>query len=249
LRIQQPVETIFKLVHRKPVKSGGKLGEVRRNVGRWAQQRDFGPRRLHLGYKNICKSSKNILPAGLRHASGHVCKFRELTIGKICKSLASFSGHRLQCLGSGPPVSTVFSSLVGQPPMDHYSPMAGETPTASSSGMWDGSTQVGWDRVVAPLSSFAYEGDPGNRNLPQGGPIPELPGRSSPWYKMAPALPDIIRAMLQRKQVSPENINFYLTKLKNLQRYDQAFKKLWALWAKNQPSNMNPPPLFNKSPP
>jgi hypothetical protein len=41
--------------------------------------------------------------------------------------------------------------------------------------------------------------------------------------------------MLQRKQVSHENINFYLKKLKNLDRYGQAFKKLWILWAESQP--------------
>jgi hypothetical protein len=44
---------------------------------------------------------------------------------------------------------------------------------------------------------------------------------------MAPSLSTAIREGLQRKQVPPENIALYLSKLGNLPRYDKAFQCLW----------------------
>ena len=238
------------MVHRKPLKSGGQLGQVRRNVGRWSQQVVFGPRRLHFGYKNIYRSAKNFHVPRFPYGGGHVCQPRKYTIEKICEQVAPFSSNWLQCIGGGPPGPQVCSAPMGQPPLDHHSCMAGETEEASSSSMWHGGPQMGWDCVVAPLSSLAYEGDPNHRNMPQGGAVPQLSGRSSPFYQMAPTLSDIIRTMLQRKQVSHENINFYLKKLKNLDRYGQAFKKLWILWAESQPKNfLAPSAHLGASPP
>jgi hypothetical protein len=45
---------------------------------------------------------------------------------------------------------------------------------------------------------------------------------------VAPSLHFAIREALQRKEVPPENIDLYLKEAKNVQRYDSAFRKLWA---------------------
>jgi hypothetical protein len=48
---------------------------------------------------------------------------------------------------------------------------------------------------------------------------------------LAPSLSDIIRQELQRREVSAENISSYLGRIKSLQRYDKAFRCLWAMSA------------------
>ena len=87
---------------------------------------------------------------------------------------------------------------------------------------------MGWDTVVAPLNSASHQGDPHGFDRPPLGDVPKLPGRGDASYEMAPSLPAIIRQTLQGREVSPENIDLYLSKQKNLGRYDRAFRKLWA---------------------
>ena len=51
---------------------------------------------------------------------------------------------------------------------------------------------------------------------------------------MAPALRDVIREVLERKQISAQAISIYLKQCRSLPRYDSAFKVLWALCAKEK---------------
>jgi hypothetical protein len=46
---------------------------------------------------------------------------------------------------------------------------------------------------------------------------------------MAPSLHSVIRKTLEAKQISAEDIDSYLKDLKSIQRYDSAFKTLWAI--------------------
>ena len=112
-------------------------------------------------------------------------------------------------------------------PLDHNPQMASETFGKPFSHLSDGGSLLGWDCVVAPINSFTRQRDPDHFDHPQVGDVPKLPGRGDAAYEMAPSLFDVIRRALQGKQVSVENIDLYLTKHGNLQRYDRAFRKLW----------------------
>jgi hypothetical protein len=46
---------------------------------------------------------------------------------------------------------------------------------------------------------------------------------------LAPSLFDVVRTVLERKQISPEGVTLYLRKISHLKQYDKAFKKLWTM--------------------
>jgi hypothetical protein len=82
--------------------------------------------------------------------------------------------------------------------------------------------------MVAPTNQAAKQAMPSFGYSPQVGPFHQLPGREDATYKVAPPLSGFIRKMLQAKQVSAENITLYLTGIRSLDRYDKAFRTLWA---------------------
>ena len=96
------------------------------------------------------------------------------------------------------------------------------------SQLFSDGTLLGGDTLVAPINSTPSPTIPGGYDTPQVGDVLQLPRRDDASYKMAPPLCEVIRESLQRKQVSAENISFYLKKLKNLGRYDTSFRQLWA---------------------
>ena len=101
----------------------------------------------------------------------------------------------------------------------------GEQPPGDMS---DRDSILGWDNLVAPCNSIASTGLPGGLDQSQVGSFPKLPGPGHATYEMAPSLSQIVREALQRKQVSPENITLYLSKIKDWKRYEKSFRKLWA---------------------
>ena len=95
--------------------------------------------------------------------------------------------------------------------------------------MPNGGTLLGWDVLVAPVNTITSEELSRSFGSPTVGDVLQLPRRGDAPYEMAPSLRDVIREALQGKEVSPENISLYLSKLGNLQRYDTSFRQLWAL--------------------
>ena len=90
------------------------------------------------------------------------------------------------------------------------------------------STNVGWCSVVAPTSETLRTTDAQDFNTTPLGIIPKLPGRGHASYEVAPTLCNIIRQILEGKQISPENISLYLAKVKKHHSYDKAFRTFWA---------------------
>ena len=107
--------------------------------------------------------------------------------------------------------------------------------------MSHGHTLLGWKCMVAPTNKTALEGYTSPNSETKVGTFSRLPGPKDAPYQRAPPLPDIIRQSMERKQVSSENIRIHLTRIKSLQRYDQAFRKLWAFMVENGTSPLNCP--------
>ena len=91
------------------------------------------------------------------------------------------------------------------------------------------SAPVGSLLMVAPTNQAARQAMPNFGSGPQVGTFHKLPGREDATYKVAPSLSSFIRRMLQAKQVPNENINLYLRGCKSIDRYDKAFRTLWAM--------------------
>ena len=114
------------------------------------------------------------------------------------------------------------------PPLVHNKPMATEAKGKPHLRVPSSSAPMGWMYMVAPTNQAAKQAMPSFGYSPQVGPFHQLPGREDATYKVAPPLSGFIRKMLQTKQVSAENITLYLTDIRSLDRYDKAFRTLWA---------------------
>ena len=62
-------------------------------------------------------------------------------------------------------------------------------------------------------------------------------GRAHALSKMAPSLSDTLRKILERDQIQIHTLQAHLDRVKNLPRYDSAFKLLWGLC---QAQNLDP---------
>ena len=103
--------------------------------------------------------------------------------------------------------------------------------------MFDGGALLGWQCMVAPTSKTAQAANSSGLGATSVGFIHKLPGRTDASYKMAPALSDTIRELLERKQFPAESISLHLARLTQLSRYDHPFKVFWVFCTKN---HMNP---------
>jgi hypothetical protein len=203
----------------------GQLGTLKRNVGGPTQPLVARQRGLHPPATNIFKSSTN-LRTPLNVGSRHVCQPGKFPIKKVHSEVAALAGPGVQCIGLG---FNPNKELLRKPPMDHHSPLAAETSTKSPPQMFNGGALLGWQCMVAPTSKAALQVDPDNKNSPPVGTISELPRGGHAPHPLAPSLFDVVRTVLERKQISPEGVTLYLRKISHLKQYDKAFKKLWTM--------------------
>ena len=106
--------------------------------------------------------------------------------------------------------------MLGKPPMDHYSTMAGKTQEAPPYKMFNSRSLLGWSCMVAPTSQTLGTQNPSDFDQSQVGIIHKLPGEKYATYQMAPTLCAALRFLLERRQVSPQNISLYLKKMEKL---------------------------------
>mgnify|MGYP000381964286 CR=1 FL=1 len=60
------------------------------------------------------------------------------------------------------------------------------------------------------------------------GDVPELLSRINATAQVAPAFRDVVRSLLQQQEVLVEGQNLFLARLGSCQRYDSAFRRLYA---------------------
>lgn len=113
-------------------------------------------------------------------------------------------------------------------PLENFTPLVIKAKRTPSSSMFTGSPLLGWQCMVAPTNKNALQGYTCGNGTTQVGAFSRLPSSTDASYKMAPHLSDIIRQSLEGKQISVENITHHLNSIKSMQRYDKAFKLLWA---------------------
>ena len=140
------------MVSQAPHKFGAKLGKKRGNVGRRYFKVGGGQRRLHPAKVHISKDLWNICDQRLSAKSGLLCKSREYPAPKIYQQMATQPSNIGKCIG-------VQLRRVGhglrQPTMENNFTVAGEIENEPSCEVPDCSTLLGWNCLVAPVSSFA----------------------------------------------------------------------------------------------
>ena len=152
---------------------------------------------------------------------GFVCQYRKSPTPPVCEQMAPSSGLSSKRTGVRP---APLQGGICQPSMDLDPAMAFETETGSSLESFDGGSNVDWHSMVAPVGAPQDARFPCPQDETQVGLIHQLSGEGDATHQMAPSLCDAIKAGLQRKQVSPENIQNHLSHIKNLKTYDAAFK-------------------------
>ena len=119
-------------------------------------------------------------------------------------------------------------------PVAAHSPMAASLVGKSSRNMFHGHSLLGFSQLVAPLSQAAKTWYQGSVGKTVSGDVFRLLGSGDASPQMAPSLLSVIRGSLQRKQVSPEAIDQYLTDQPSLERYNRSFRLLWSMAAKSR---------------
>ena len=114
-----------------------------------------------------------------------------------------------------------------QTPLVRNSKVFGPASVIPPSPSFDGSPLLGFCHMVAPINKV--EGTKGA--LSQGEPLPgdvhQLLGGENAPPSVAPALPDLLRQILEGRQIKASTINSFLTKNKSLKRYSSSFRLLW----------------------
>ena len=216
--------TFLEMVLAEKHHRGGKSFEKSRHASRWPFSTSSGHRGLHVGKKRVLKTFKSICST-YSTRFGHVCKPWKPPAVPLGSSSPPPRGLGIQCSGSS--IGKRLFLLV-KPPLDLNSEVAPQIEDSTLGSMSNGSALLGWKFMVASTSQTASEGNPSNFNSTQVGSFHKLPGREDATYKVAPSLCDVIRGLMERKQMSPESVKEYLSQLPSLQRYGNAFRCLWA---------------------
>ena len=234
---QQHTETPVGTLHKKGYNFVTKFSGLQRLPGRQYFQMASGQGRLSIKPPHLFRNNKNI-PGVPGPQSGHVCLPWKQTVTPVGGEVSPPWSSRLQRLRNASGPSRDARGGICQPPLVHNKPMATEAKGKPLLRVPSSSAPMGWMYMVAPTNQAAKQAMPSFGYSPQVGPFHQLPGREDATYKVAPPLSGFIRQMLQAKQVSAENITLYLTGIKSLDRYDEAFRTLWAsIVARGGPSN------------
>ena len=119
------------------------------------------------------------------------------------------------------------ASLLSQPPMNRHPTMAPSSLGEPTFGLHDHGSLMGFRCMVAPTSQTASTKVQGLDSSPLSRHVPQLLGRTFATPKVASPLRSVIREVLQRREISSEDIEAYLNQQGSLDRHQSTFKLLW----------------------
>ena len=201
------------------------MGPLPRNACRQTFQVDYGQGGLyskqHIVSSNFDPFSKSDLSN-----SGFLCIPRKFKTSTICEPLATFSGHSNRCLKLSPPS---ISSHLCQSPLDSNCQMAPPVKGEPPPPLFNGLPLLGFSTMVAPINQAGLHKNKGPHNTTFSRDVHQLSKQINASAQMAPNLSFVIRSILEKQQVASETIASYLGKITSLDRYNHAFKQLWAI--------------------
>ena len=97
--------------------------------------------------------------------------------------------------------------------------------------------------MVAPINKAESSRDPLPKNHPLQGHVQKLQGGANAPPQVAPLLPDLLRQILEGKQIQIEPINNFLGRNPSLKRYQSAFTLLLVILQKSEVTPPTKQPL------
>jgi len=224
--VQSPAAPISNMVSPKRHTCGSPVGEKCRNASGQIVSPIFGPGRLHSELSTFSAHVEHFSGLFARSSSRYVCQPRQPQIPQICQSAPSLASNRGGCLEHAIGRHT---NLLQQPPVEHHPAMAIAAAAAPPPSVLDGCPLLGFKHLVSPV---AQANRPSHSNLgcaTISRNVSELHRAVYEGAKVAPSFLSTFRKILQREQMPLQVQNSLLAKMSSTERYDAAFRKLYAL--------------------
>ena len=227
--LQQNVTAIFQVADQPKCHVAGDLGALGTVQGRWIKSVGARSGGLFLGPRHVSTNQK-VFQQIYSYRNRHVCIPREQKVGKVLQQVAPLAGR----CGGRPPVSTgQFGGLVRKPPLVHNQQISPPLETISTHPCFDGRPLLGFSHVVAPINKNESSRDTVCQNSALQGFVHQLLGGKNASPPVVPLLPDLLRQILEGKQIQSSTIDDFLRKNPSIKRYQSSFSLLWRVLVKN----------------
>ena len=127
------------------------------------------------------------------------------------------------------PPGQVGGGVICQPPLVHHSKIPPKTSGVPPGPCFDGRPLLGFSHMVAPINKNEGTRDPLPQNQPLPGDVLKLLGGKNATPSVAPPLPDLLRQILEGKQIQNKTIDDFLARNESLKRYSSSFRLLWTI--------------------
>ena len=196
---------------------------VRRLPGRLLKPYAPRFRGLHFRPRDFPKDFAQVFsldPTGVRH----VCGTGKPQVPQILRSVPPLGGHFGRC----PPLLFGRSpGMLCKPPLELDQPMVAPPVAKPKAFLSHGCPAVGFNLMVAPINKATGTSKSRSGGSSQARPVHQLCGPENAAHPVVPSLRALIRVLLEKQQVSDENITLYLNQLPSLERYQSAFAHFW----------------------
>ena len=204
------------------------MGPLSRMLSRPHQQVGERQGRLYFRQKPFRLDQKLFLST---HPStnGCLCIPRESSTSQFCEPLAPLSGN---CSGLSAVRPGGVRKLVCQPPLVHHRKVPVPFEALSPGPSFDGSPLLGFCHMVAPINKNEGPRDSLPEDHPLFGYVHQLSGGVDATPQVGPVLHDLLRKILEGKQIQNSAITDFLARNPSLKRYSSAFQLLWTILVK-----------------
>ena len=200
------------MLSRNEPKAFRKSRKIKRNARGPSLPHSFGPRRLSTQPSHVSKKSFRF--PSVSTGSGYVCLPGKHPTSQIRDTLATLAGVGMQRLGNK---SSPNSKLLRQPTLEsHFAMVGSASPKPAHEVPFDRSL-LGWKCMVAPTSKNAVYQNTSSTRETEKRSFYRLPRAGDASYERASSLLDVIRWVLEGKQVPPQSIELYMNEISEKQ--------------------------------
>ena len=191
--------------------------------GRQIEQNSFGQGRLYITSRHFHRSHEKVSNIhGTR--MGRFCLPRKSQVAKVHLSMASLGSK----FGGCPTLPIVTGrEMLCKPTLDTNRQMVATVVGESPCPMSNGNPPVGFHTLVAPTTQVTSSSKSSGKNFAFSRNVHQQRWTANAPPQVAPNLHTLIRKILEKQQISDENISSYLKQIPSPERYQKAFEKFW----------------------
>jgi hypothetical protein len=155
-----------------------------------------------------------------------ICLPRQQKASKICGKVVPLGSFRGGCIAMS---IGQHGGTLCKPPLVNHSAISPTIENVSPDQSFDGHPLLGFSHMVAPINKDESARDPLPENHPLQGYVHQLQGGTNATPQVAPTLHDLLRQILEGKQIQVKTIEDFLGRNPSLKRYQSAFALLWVI--------------------